>query len=243
MAQLRRFYIYVIFDLNGVPRYVGKGSGNRWNNHFDSTCQNPHLRNIIKQANRLGKQLPRFKLRHNMTLDEAVEFEIALISLIGREVDGGTLVNFTLGGDGLVNPSPKTRDKMRRKRIEYMKDPEHRANLAKFRIGIPLKTETREILKRAHIGTMHTKQRRKNQSTALKGRAFSEDHKKALSQASKGRPKTLSIIVDGAAMSLAKFCRLNELNYSTIRARIRYHGMSFEEAIKLPCGKPNPNRI
>lgn len=32
-SDARVFYVYVLFDWRGIPRYVGKGKGNRWLDH------------------------------------------------------------------------------------------------------------------------------------------------------------------------------------------------------------------
>lgn len=90
------FYVYVIFRLNGVPCYVGKGMGGRWKDHV-TNARNPHLRNIYLQA---GVHLPIIKVRENLSEAAAFATEMALIAAIGRKKDGGPLVNLTDGGDG-----------------------------------------------------------------------------------------------------------------------------------------------
>ena len=94
------FYVYMLFRLNGMPCYVGKGKGDRWKRHQGRTKNsNRHLGSIIDQARAIGKELPRIKVCENMTEDAAFELERLLIGCIGRSEDG-PLVNLTDGGDG-----------------------------------------------------------------------------------------------------------------------------------------------
>jgi hypothetical protein len=86
----------VIFRPNGEPCYVGKGRGNRWQQHA-SGARNPNLRHIYTNA---GGDLPVIKVREFLSVAEASETEIALIAAIGRKSYGGPLVNLTDGGDG-----------------------------------------------------------------------------------------------------------------------------------------------
>jgi len=92
----RRFYVYVYFRLSGVPCYVGKGTGDRWKMH-ETRCSNPHLAAILKRS---GGSLPKLIVRDGLTNTEAIETEIALIAAIGRETNGGPLVNLSDGGEG-----------------------------------------------------------------------------------------------------------------------------------------------
>lgn len=89
-------YVYIIFRSNGIPCYVGKGSGGRWTKHVNRS-HNKHLTNIY---NKSGGDLPVIKVREGLTDLEAIETEIALIAAIGRDAMGGPLVNLTDGGDG-----------------------------------------------------------------------------------------------------------------------------------------------
>jgi len=106
------FYVYVYFRPNGIPCYVGKGRGSRWVKHKNGECCNIHLKRIIKKA---GGDLPRVKIRTGLSNEHAVEIECALIAAIGRQKDGGPLVNFSKGGDGVPGhrPSEATREKLR----------------------------------------------------------------------------------------------------------------------------------
>lgn len=101
-----QFYVYIIFRPDGRPCYVGKGHGDRWTR--TRGLGNPHLARIITKA---GDDLPRVKIRDGLTEAEAFEIERALIKAIGREKDGGPLVNLTDGGEGLFNPAPEVRAK------------------------------------------------------------------------------------------------------------------------------------
>lgn len=103
MSQMNIFYVYVLFDWLGVPRYVGKGTGKRWRNHFTAAERhsNKHLANIFAKARRLGFEIIPVIIRDGITEADAFAAEIALIKAIGRKDIGyGPLVNKSDGGTG-----------------------------------------------------------------------------------------------------------------------------------------------
>jgi hypothetical protein len=93
------FYVYAYFRLDGTPCYVGKGKGERWR-HRGKYGRNKHFLNIRAQAKAIGLDLPCIKLVEGLTDAEAMQIELDLIHLVGREANGGPLVNLTDGGDG-----------------------------------------------------------------------------------------------------------------------------------------------
>ena len=96
----RVFYVYVLFrPWDGSPCYVGKGKGGRSREHaiYGGKHPNRHLANIFKKA---GGAIPLVKIRDGLTEVEAFEVERAFIAALRRQIDGGILVNLTIGGDG-----------------------------------------------------------------------------------------------------------------------------------------------
>jgi hypothetical protein len=67
---------------------------------------------MIRKTLSLRPDLPKIKLAEGLTREEAIRLEILFIELIGREPDG-PLINQTRGGDGLIDPSPEVREKIR----------------------------------------------------------------------------------------------------------------------------------
>lgn len=149
----RRFYVYVIFRPNGVPCYVGKGTGGRWKAHVRS-AQNPHLANIYAQA--FG-DLPIVKVAEELTGQEAIVLEIALIATIGREKNGGPLVNLTDGGEGTVG-------------YKEPKSLEHRRKIGLANKGRILSPQTREAISVARKGQRRTKEAIAKSASAIRGR-------------------------------------------------------------------------
>lgn len=80
------FYVYYYLRDNGTPYYVGKGMGRRIDRLH--TCPLPPPER-------------RVKVKENMTEEESFELEKVLIRFWGRKLDGGILVNHTLGGEGM----------------------------------------------------------------------------------------------------------------------------------------------
>lgn len=150
------FYVYVMFRPNGVPCYVGKGKGRRAEDM--NRDHNPHLMHIIRQA---GGRLPVALIRESLTENEAHATEMAFIAAIGRERNGGPLVNLTDGGEGQVGWIPseltrariraantgrkvsdETRAKMSAARKGKKKSPEHAAKIGQSRKGKKAHQET-----------------------------------------------------------------------------------------------------
>ena len=93
MPVVDKFYVYALFKPgDSVPFYVGKGKGDRINQHFkeSSLKQNTHKNNIIKS---FKGQIKREILAYFDKEDDAFTFEEYLISLYGVDVEGGCLVN------------------------------------------------------------------------------------------------------------------------------------------------------
>jgi hypothetical protein len=101
-------YVYAYFDpYNGVPVYLGAGSGPRWKQHL-SGSHNHRLRQLIADH---GGAVPHAKLLTGLTMAEAHFNESALIAAIGMAPDG-PLFNLNVGGvAGTMHPSVIARSK------------------------------------------------------------------------------------------------------------------------------------
>lgn len=130
------FYVYVYFDLDGSPLYVGKGRGARWERLDASSGRNPHFLRKAQGATREGLELPRVKVRTDLGEMEAFEVEKALIAAIGRRANGeGPLLNLTAGGEGMLSVamSDETKRKISAARKGYKVSPQVLANRSSLR--------------------------------------------------------------------------------------------------------------
>ncbi len=92
-------YVYAYLRPDGRPCYIGKGKGQRWL-HRGKAGRNKHFLSIRAQAKAAGTDLICIKLIEDLTDEQAMQIERDLIRLVGREANGGPLVNLTDGGDG-----------------------------------------------------------------------------------------------------------------------------------------------
>ena len=169
----KEFYVYCYLDPRKLgifeygegkykfeyePFYVGEGHDKRIDDHLTEaynqndirdTCKSgTHKCNKIRKIKEVTGEDPiRYKLKENMLEEDAKEFEISLIRIIGREDKGvGPLTNKTDGGDGVNGricteeqrkriskarkkyyENPINREKQRKFMIEYLKIPENKA--------------------------------------------------------------------------------------------------------------------
>lgn len=178
---MRSYYIYVMFrPWNGLPFYIGKGKGPRWNG---AAGRNPHFKNIVARAERLGLEIPKVKIRSHLTEDEAFRIEVAFIAAIGRG-GYGPLVNLTNGGDGAsgAKRSEATRKKMGIARIGKAPTFKGRKHSIETRIKISKARSNMPLEERIAIGNRY------------RGKKLSPEHRKALSKAKKGKPLSASHI-------------------------------------------------
>ena len=120
-------YVYIVFRSNGIPLYVGKGSGKRWAQHGERARHNKHYARVLAKN---GGDLPTAVIAHGLTESQAFALEELLTRAIGIEGEGGPLVNRGHGGRGGpigVKHSKKWRENRRRKAIEAWKDETFRA--------------------------------------------------------------------------------------------------------------------
>lgn len=96
------FYVYVLFDHQGIPRYVGKGNGDRWLIHGRRSTQNKLKDNVLKRTLAVLGEIPRVKIHEGLTETGAYSIEVELIKTIGRlDLGTGPLTNLTAGGEGV----------------------------------------------------------------------------------------------------------------------------------------------
>ena len=81
------YYTYCYLNEDGVPYYIGQGSGYR-----------------IRHTQHNGVKVPpkerRLILKNNLTREESIRYEEYYIHIFGRKIDGGILDNVSLGGQG-----------------------------------------------------------------------------------------------------------------------------------------------
>ncbi len=93
-----RFYNYVLMRPDGTVFYVGKGTGNRINDHEKDAHKGvqSYKCNVIRQIWADGGGVLKQKVAFHDTEEDAYELEILLIKFFGRE----NLTNLTDGGEG-----------------------------------------------------------------------------------------------------------------------------------------------
>lgn len=193
-----KFYVYVLFRVNGVPLYVGKGSGRRSEVHVSNAYHGDHsnirLRRAIEDAR---GPLPYVRVREGLTEDEAFATEIALIAAIGREADGGPLVNETDGGKGVGRGRvmPAYQRKLISAALKGRSDFNEAGRRASpiFQRGQPLPEDVKEKMRRSKIGKKLTTEHRAKLAWIRLGKPLSDEHRAAISRGNKGlkhRPMT-----------------------------------------------------
>jgi hypothetical protein len=91
-------YVYTLAYPDGTVFYVGKGRGNRIDQHEREAKRGiqSYKCNVIRQIERDGSAIVKTKVCEHLSEDAAYQMEIDLIRMYGRE----HLTNLTDGGEG-----------------------------------------------------------------------------------------------------------------------------------------------
>lgn len=161
------FYIYAYYEPERAePFYIGKGTGNRSNEHLKETCLNLNdrfhkkLRKLINDGFQPDIEI----IVDNLNETDSFEIERRLIKQYGKIENGGTLYNMTDGGEGIsgLNHSQESIEKMRMAST-----------------GRKLSVEARNKISQNSIDSW-TDQRRKEQSERLKSNNLNKQYANTL---------------------------------------------------------------
>jgi hypothetical protein len=110
-------YVYIWFSPDWIPFYVGMGkTPTRWNPlRIKKKDRNPLVFSMVA---RFGADKVRVQRLTKLTWEDAQALECSLIAHFKRKSDGGPLVNFTDGGDGVLSPSPEVSEAKRQKLLD-----------------------------------------------------------------------------------------------------------------------------
>lgn len=138
-------YVFENYHFEFEPIYIGKGKEDRWESHLKNYYKaNPFLKRKINKIVDETNEIPLIlKVKDNLNEEEAFILEKQLIKLIGRkDLKLGSLCNLTDGGEGLINCSEKTKNKLRKPFTE-----ERKQNISKGKKGKLPNSTCIEVLK------------------------------------------------------------------------------------------------
>lgn len=162
------YYVYALAFPDGQIFYVGKGTGRRISDHGTTRGRLAKVNAIIAQIADAGGVVIRTITHAGLSEAEAFDIERQEIARIGR-APLGPLVNQNDGGWGGRNPSPSTREKIRRAR-HHQKNP----------------SREHMVFMNAQRGPW-TEDQRKRVARALTGRDVSPETGRKISEAGAGK--------------------------------------------------------
>lgn len=188
-----KHYVYILYREDGItPFYVGMGKGHRWlvheRNAYRGDSGNPHKDNIIISMLSNDMKVPKRKIVKNISEEEALKIEANIIASIGREIDGGPLVNILPGGaenrTGVKHNSDtrikisntlkgrifsrETREKMSVAGKSRYSNPEERMKTSETTKGKTRSTETRAKISEIARKRVRSPETRAKQAESLK---------------------------------------------------------------------------
>lgn len=154
-----KFYVYQYIDNNGLPYYIGKGTGNRVHaKHTHTTVPVIENRKIIKDG---------------LTEVEALELESQLVRKFGRKIDGGLLDNIKLNQWACKSGwfhSDETKEKISNGNTGKIRSIEHKVNYSSAKQK--MSDSTKQKIREANIGRADDGRYAKASKT-LKGKPWS----------------------------------------------------------------------
>lgn len=175
------------------PIYVGIGKSlNRYKNHLyqarTNKGSNLYKNRVISAILNEGLEPVLLVLFKDLESDVAGFIEEYLIESFKRKCNGGTLTNLTRGGEGLQDPSPETREKIRKSALNQSE--EKRKSISESHKGKIISEETRQKLREINTGKKQSEETiRKRMESMDKIRTDELHWKMGPSQRGKERPK------------------------------------------------------
>jgi hypothetical protein len=206
------FYVYVLFDWLGIPRYVGKGRGDRWMNHEQRSDRVNWMKNeFIERTWIMFGEIPKVRIQESLSERDALYIETCLIKAIGRiDLRTGPLTNLTDGGDGCVELRPEARARQHRFKPGQTYSPErnakisaamkgrersseHSRNISLAKKGKPRSPAAIEKGRISATGKKQSEETKAKKSATQKGRKFTPEHLANLRAALANRPSRTGI--------------------------------------------------
>jgi len=166
-------YIYAYVDpRDNTVRYIGQGQNKRWLKQHQNNGQYGVYPWLCKLKG-LGLEPLRFIVLEKLAKKQADRWEIDLIDLIGRRIEGtGPLLNLSKGG---TSGGFKHREESKQKMSEAKK-------------GRTFSEEHKQKISEASKGKPKSEEAKRKMSEASKGKPKNEEHRRKLSEVKKGKP-------------------------------------------------------
>ena len=218
-GQMLNFYSYIYRDpITNIPRYVGKGFGNRAYIHTKNRCDNKQLKGWIQN---LKKQTYQPIIEIIAALDEghACFIEECLIEVFGRlDMKTGSLFNHTNGGEGITGYKHTGESK------------EKISRASKNRIFAPMSKEQKQKLSIINTGKKLSAETCMKMSIARKGM-------KKPWQSNRPRTEKESINLNSMTEKIKLKVEIFGVEYSSIRSAAKTIGVH-EETTRYRCHSP-----
>lgn len=150
-------YNYDYLEFKFEPFYIGYGKNNRIYQHFNKRelSRKSHKSSKIKNIISNGLTPVSFKIKEDLSFEDANSLEIEYIRIIGRiDLNIGPLCNHTCGGGGTKNRivSNATRMKMSMSKFGKRLSGDTKIRISKSSIGRQISNETKDKLSKNHTG-------------------------------------------------------------------------------------------
>ena len=172
-----KYYVYTYSYPDGTPFYVGKGSGRRYRVHLCNAKAGRHLDSfnikVIKKLLDKGLEPIIKKIKENIDNEFASLIEQEFIAKYGRrDIKTGILTNCTAGGDGTIDASPEIK-KMKADTLKKAGlNTRFKSGFIPWNKGKPVPSHVAEMLRKANLGKSISEETKKALSLANKGRVF-----------------------------------------------------------------------
>ena len=150
---MKRYYTYAYLRANDTPYYIGKGTRYRaWNRNPEDRVKAPKDKSRILILKQFDNE------------DDAFKHERYMISVLGRKIDGGILINLCEGGTGGAS---------------HPKSAEHKRKIAEGNRGVKRSLATRKRMSESAKGKTKSEQHLASLSKAKKGKPWSKARREA----------------------------------------------------------------